>query len=318
MMLPSDHNLPLARAHLALSGLAIGDAIGGFFEFSQGKESHFIRSRKLPEGPWHWTDDTQMASSVFAVLRQSSKVDQDLLATSLAYRYERSRGYGMTTRATLRRIRQNKTWSEQANVIFRGEGSYGNGGASRVPPLGAYFADNLSEVATQAKLSAEVTHAHPESIAGTIAVASATALAWQLRSEKDMSRQIFLERIIACVPESQVRDKLAQARDLENDLPVHEAANVLGNGQSATVQTTVPFALWCASDFSSDFANTIWKTLEGQGDCDTICAIVGGITAMHVGYEGIPSTWRESCEPIPPWVFDEAIIPIDSLPSATG
>ena len=89
---------------------------------------------------------------------------------------------------------------------------------------------------------------------------------------------------------------------------------MLGNGQSATVQTTVPFALWCASDFSNDFANTIWKTLEGQGDCDTICAIVGGITAMRVGYEGIPLDWRQSCEPLPQWSFDETILALAELP----
>jgi len=313
-MIHSDSNMPLTRAHLALTGLAIGDAIGAFFEFSRGRPSHFITNRKLPEGLWHWTDDTQMALSIFAVLRQCGKVDQDLLAASLAHRYERSRGYGMTTRSVLRRIRKDKTWREQANIIFRGSGSYGNGGASRVSPLGAFFADDLSEACSQAKLSAEVTHAHAESIAGTIAVASATALAWQLRAEKDISGQIFLEQVIACVPESEVRDKLTQACHLEADISVHKAANILGNGQNATVQTTVPFALWCASDFGNDFADIIWKTLEGQGDCDTICAIVGGITAMRAGHERIPSTWQQSCEPLPQWTFDEAILSLAELP----
>lgn len=139
-MIPNtDFDEPLSRAQLALTGLALGDSIGAFFEFSRGKLSHFITARKLPNGIWHWTDDTQMALSVFAVLRQCAKIDQDLLAASLAYRYEQSRGYGMTTRSILRRIRKAKTWREQANVIFRGEGSFGNGGASRVPPIGAFL-----------------------------------------------------------------------------------------------------------------------------------------------------------------------------------
>ena len=306
----SDNDLsnPLTRAHLALTGLALGDAVGAFFEFSQGKLSHYITNRKLPEGIWHWTDDTQMALSIYAVLRQCSRIDQDLLATSLAYRYERSRGYGMTTRAILQRIRKYKTWREQANIIFRGEGSFGNGGASRVPPLGAYFAEDLSEVITQARLSAEVTHAHLESIAGTIAVAVSTALAWIFRLEKDISRQMFLEQVIAYVPGSTIRDKLVLASNLGKKESVHQAVSILGNGQNATVQTTVPFALWCASDFSLNFADTIWQTLEGQGDCDTVCAIVGGITAMRVGYDGIPPMWQQSCEPLPQWAFDETIL----------
>jgi len=301
----SDSNQALTRAQLALTGLAIGDAIGAFFEFSQGRLSHFITSRTLPEGIWHWTDDTQMALSIFAVLRQCEKIDQDLLAASLAHRYERSRGYGLTTRAILQRIRQNETWHEEADTIFRGEGSYGNSGASRVPPLGAYFADAMSELITQARLSAEVTHAHPESIAGTIAVAIATALAWQLRSERDISRQEFLAQVITDVPESIVRDKLILARDLENDESIKQVVLILGNGHNATVQTTVPFALWCTSDFRKSFEDTIWQTLEGQGDCDTICAIVGGITAMRVGVEGIPPNWIQSCEPIPQWIYGD-------------
>lgn len=306
-MFGNDLSPQLERARLALSGLAIGDAIGGFFEFSHGKISHFITSRKLPNGTWHWTDDTQMALSVFAVLRQCATLDQDLFAASLANHYERSRGYGMTTRAVLRRIREDQSWRENAGSIRHGEGSFGNGGASRVPPLGAFFADNLSETINQATLSAVVTHSHPESIAGTIAVAVATAISWKFRSETEISRKDFLEQVVSCVPESVVRQKLILASQLDHDIPVQQAAFMLGNGSNVTVQTTVPFALWCAADFRKSYSDAIWQALEGQGDCDTICAIVGGITAVRVGFDLIPATWEESCEPLPQWIFDELL-----------
>ena len=57
-------NLPLARAHRNIEGLATGDAFG---------ELHFsvpdMYSRTaLPDGPWPWTDDTHMALSVVEVL----------------------------------------------------------------------------------------------------------------------------------------------------------------------------------------------------------------------------------------------------------
>ena len=294
----------LVRAQLALTGLAIGDAIGGFFEFSHGKLSHHIANRSLPNGIWHWTDDTQMALSVFTVLRQCSTMDQDLFAVSLAQHYEKSRGYGMTTRAVLKHISQGETWREASNAVFGGEGSFGNGGASRVPPLGAFYADDLSQVVEQALLSAVVTHSHPESVAGTIAVAVATALAWQLRSKQEISRKMFLEKSAAYVPKSEVHEKLIAACELEKSVSVQEAASILGNGSKPTAQTTVPFAIWCASDFRQSFSDAVWTALEGQGDCDTICAIVGGITAMRVGFEGIPATWRESCEPLPTWIFE--------------
>jgi ADP-ribosylglycohydrolase len=296
----------LGRAQLALTGLAIGDAIGGFFEFSQGKLSHHITERTLPGGIWHWTDDTQMALSVFSVLRQSTRLDQDLFASSLARHYEQARGYGMTTRAVLKRIKQNNAWRELKDTIFHGEGSFGNGAASRVPLLGAFYADDLPELTKQAELSAEVTHAHPESIAGTIAVATATALAWKFRSQAYITRQEFLDQVTSYIPESTVREKLKFASELDDSISIEEAVGALGNGKNATVQTTVPFALWCAADFRLDFEEAIWLALEGQGDCDTICAIVGGITAIRVGHDGIPSQWKQSCEPLPQWAFEES------------
>lgn len=298
---------PMARAHLALRGLAIGDAVGGFFEFSQGRLSQWVAQRKLPSGIWHWTDDTQMALSVFAVLRQCGQLQPDLFAASLAQRYEQARGYGLTTRAILQRMRKSKTWQAYAGAVFRGQGSWGNGAASRVPPLGAFFADNLPEAARQAQLSALVTHAHPEAVAGAVSVAVATATAWQLRLEKNVSRQQFLEQVLAWVPESRVRDQLIMARNLSSDTTVQAAVAVLGNGQRATAQTTVPFALWCAADLGQTYADAIWLALEGQGDCDTIGAIVGGITAMRVGAAGLPAAWQQSCEPLPPWAFVEDI-----------
>lgn len=53
------------------------------------------------------------------------------------------------------------------------------GGAMRVAPLGAYFADALSRVAKEAQASSRVTHFHAEGVAGTVATALAAAIAWQ-------------------------------------------------------------------------------------------------------------------------------------------
>jgi ADP-ribosylglycohydrolase len=53
--------------------------------------------------------------------------------------------------------------------MFGGRGSYGNGAAMRVAPLGAYLADDLKAVRENAILSAQITHIHPEGIAGAIA-----------------------------------------------------------------------------------------------------------------------------------------------------
>ncbi len=156
----------LERATLALHGLAVGDALGGFFEFAGGNARRRIAARWLPGRVWRWTDGTQMAGAVVATLRRAGGIDQDLLAVELAARYERSRGYGMATRAILSRLRRGADWRAEAPGLFGGAGSFGNGAASRVPPIGAYFADDLEAPVAHAARSAIVTHAHPEAVAG--------------------------------------------------------------------------------------------------------------------------------------------------------
>lgn len=296
------------RAYQSLIGLAIGDALGAFFEFSQGRLSRRITDRILPRGVWHWTDDTQMALSLLSVLRQYGTVTPDAFVASLVQHYERTRGYGRSIRALVQRVRAGASWEETAGHLFGDQGSYGNGCASRVPPLGAFFADDLSAVAEQASQSASVTHNHPEAIAGAIAVACATAEAWRLRDGPDVTPFDFLDRVVFHIPASLVRRGIVQARDLEPDISVADAAALLGNGSDITVQNTVPFALWCAAQQLGNYEEAIWLTLEGQGDCDTTCAIVGGIVVMRAGVSGIPAEWNNACEPLARWAFEEALI----------
>lgn len=207
----------LDRAQIALEGLSVGDALGGFFEFAHSKIPARVQLRQVSQGPWHWTDDTQMAAS------------------------------------------------------------------------------------------AEITHAHPEAQAGAIAVAIAAALAWQMRQTTLPSSAEFLQLIQPWVPASQVAEGLAAAIQLDSATPIATVAARLGNGSKISAQDTVPFALWCAAQHLADFEQAIWLTLEGMGDCDTTCAIVGGIVASYTGVEGIPAAWREAREALPAWAFSEEL-----------
>lgn len=239
-----------------------------------------------------------MAGAIVATLQRSAAIDQDVLAAELAARYERGRGYGMASRAVLSRLRRGGDWRVEAPGLFGGAGSFGNGAASRVPPIGAYFADDLAAVAEHAARSAVVTHAHPEAVAGAIAVAVTAALTWQLR-EQPVGREELLGQVIELTPESAVRERLAIARGLPAETPAEAAAKLLGNGTDVSCQDTVPFALWCATDRCVSFEEAIWLTLSGLGDCDTTCAIVGGVVVLRAGLEAVPLAWQQACEPPP-------------------
>jgi ADP-ribosylglycohydrolase len=164
----------------SLHGVALGDAFGETWFFRPAAEMEWlIAERLVPRGPWPWTDDTAMALSLYRVLREHGHVAQDRLADRLARAYAADpyRNYGPSMHGVLQAIGDGEPWQSVTAAQFDGQGSWGNGAAMRVAPLGAWFADDLDRVVEQAALSAAVTHAHPEAAAGAIAVAVAAALA---------------------------------------------------------------------------------------------------------------------------------------------
>ena len=177
---PNSTAVRLARAQLSLEGLSIGDALGQCF-FSPWIRDYCLSKRIVPEGPWRWTDDTAMALGIVEVLERHHRIDQDELASIFAQRYvnDPDRGYGPAQHDLLRAIHRGRSWQAKTHELFNGAGSFGNGGAMRASPVGAYFADDMSQVVEQAGLSAEVTHSHPDGQAGAIAVAVAAAWAWK-------------------------------------------------------------------------------------------------------------------------------------------
>lgn len=304
----------LARVICSVEGLSVGDAFGEqFFHQPDGAENR-VATHMLPSPPWPYTDDTQMALSIVSILRQYGIIEQDCLAESFAERYDPSRGYGPSMHRLLRSIRAGNPWKEAASNQFAGQGSFGNGAAMRVTPIGAFFAEAMDEVVEQASRSALVTHTHPEAIAGSIAVAVAAAWAWRLRhSSAPVSRAEFLDLILPVVPTSEVRRKIRWARDLSAAASVEAVVSLLGNGTGLSAQDTVPFVLWCAGEQLNSYEQALWLTASGFGDVDTTCAMVGGIVALFCGAEGIPAAWKQAREPLPNWPFADAYRPLDAM-----
>jgi len=280
----------LDLAYDSLDGLSVGDALGAQF-FMVGRSLPDLVAGKPPRGPWEWTDDTEMACNLVAELRDHGGVDRDRLAATFADRCEPYRGYGAGAFIILRKIRQGTPWKEAAGSAFDGQGSCGNGAAMRIAPLGAYFADDHKTVTEQAIKASEVTHQHPEGIAGGVAVAHAAAIAANARltgAEPDL-----LAGVLDHLEDSVVRKGIEKARRIKT---TEEAAYVLGNGSRVTAQDTVPFTLWVAAHHLDDYRAAITACVKAGGDVDTTAAIVGGIIAAA------PPRWREEREPLPDWV----------------
>ncbi len=291
----------LARALLSLEGLSVGDAFGEQFFVDPHQVNDLIEARTLPPPEWYFTDDTQMALSVVSILRQYGYIKQDILAMSFGARYDARRGYGGAMHWLLPKLWQGGRWPDLAPLLFDGQGSYGNGGAMRVAPVGAYFADDLDAVVENAANSSVVTHAHPEAAAGAIAVAVGAALAARCAGGPYPTRREFLDAVLPLVPNSVVREKLRHARDLDPAASVVLAVSALGSGHDISAQDTCPFALWCAGGHLGCYEEALWLTVSGLGDRDTTCAMVGGIVALSAGAASIPAAWTAAREPLPRW-----------------
>jgi ADP-ribosylglycohydrolase len=251
------------------------------------------------DGVVRWTDDTQMALSVVEELRARGTIDCDALVAAFARRYEPWRGYGAGMHALLPAVRDGGDWRALAERVFPG-GSYGNGSAMRVAPLGAYFHDQpAARVVAEAERSAEVTHAHPEAKAGAAAVALAAWRAAGSRGDAPPAVVDLLASVSACLERSsRVARGLGEAASLPPETPLGDAVRRLGNGSHVTCADTVPLALWIAFAHLEDFGGAIRHAIAAGGDTDTVAAIVGGIVAARVGLEGIPPRWLAAVEPL--------------------
>jgi ADP-ribosylglycohydrolase len=298
-VLPHDHATRIERALLALDGLSTGDAFGErFFVAPEGVEQR-VEARALPRAPWVYTDDTEMATAIVDVLDEHGGVDQDALAMAFLRRWVREpgRGYGGGAHAILRAIGAGVPWRVASREAFGGMGSLGNGGAMRVAPLGAYFADDLDALVAHARASAEVTHAHPDGQAGAIAAALAAAYAHAWRRDRAALRGLgLLDFVLARTPGSATREMLERAAKLDPSEPVEVAMGCLGTGSKVTSADTVPFALWCAARHLGDYEEAMWTTVSGLGDRDTTCAIAGGVVALSSGRAALPAAWLAARE----------------------
>ncbi|MCB9396689.1 MAG: ADP-ribosylglycohydrolase family protein [Acidobacteria bacterium] len=292
----------LQLAKRSLHGLALGDAFGQtFFAKEESLDVYFREGQPAP-APWTYTDDSVMALSIVEELAEHGFINQDRLAKRFAdrYRVEPHRGYGGGAHWILRKIGEGANWRIVAADVFEGQGSLGNGAAMRSAPLGAYFFDNLDQVVKHARLASEVTHMHPDGIAGGIAIALAAAFASRHRfSPQDRPEEELIPFVQAHLPESDTRAKLNKAIALPFSSRIETAVSVLGNGSRVLATDTVPFTLWCAARHWNDWPAALWETVSGLGDRDTTCAIVSAILACHLNPEDLPSQWWQNLEPLP-------------------
>ena len=259
-------------------GAISGDIIGSPFEFDRGN-----KSKKFPlfSEDSQFTDDTVMTLAVFyAFYKFKNRTEgkyklgwyytnvapteenmlKDLICESMQYWGRRFpyAGYGSNFNSWV--------YSEAPIPYNR----FGNGSAMRVSCGGWMFGD-LETTRKMARISAEVTHNHPEGIKGAEAVASAIFLARNGYSKEYIKEYITNEF------------GYDLNRTCDEIRPSYRHVE--------SCQETVPEAIIAFLEGKS-FIDVIRTAVSLGGDCDTLTAIAGSIAEA---FYGVSNNMQNEC-----------------------
>jgi len=278
-----------------LLGTAIGDALGAKWEGRGMSRSEDIVSLAEKLEQLIYTDDTHMAIGVAESLIERNGFDGEHMAQTFIKNYEAEpwRGYGPGPPRIFRMIRDGEAWYSAANKLYRG-GSFGNGSAMRVAPVGLLYSRNLEKLREVAYQSSSITHYHELGKEGAALQACAVALALNTPSDEDIEKEAFLSRFQDFVQNRLYREKLAQIRELLGEQDKAKAVAVLGNGIEAL--KSVPTAIYCFLRQTQSYEDTVIYAISLGGDTDTIAAMAGAISGAYLGIKAIPSEWRAKLE----------------------
>jgi ADP-ribosylglycohydrolase len=227
-------------------GVIAGDVIGSIHELIPIKSTAFPL---FDEGS-RFTDDTVLTVATASAILTGQSFEAAYL--DFGRRYPRA-GYGASFRSWLRMDQP------------RPYGSFGNGSAMRVAPVGFAFDDERTVLA-EAGRSAEVTHNHVEGVKGAQAVALAVFKA-RTGSSKEEIREAMMSRF-----------------DYDLERTIEEIRP--GYTFDVTCQGSVPEAITAFLDSTSTL-DAIRLAVSLGGDSDTLAAIAGGIA--HAFYKEIPA-----------------------------
>jgi poly(ADP-ribose) glycohydrolase ARH3 len=175
-------------------------------------------------------------------------------------------------------MRQGQDHREAAEELFPG-GSFGNGAAMRVAPVGLLFHNDWDRVWEQARQSAMPTHVHPLAIEGAQLVALAVAIAV---SGARIERLNLLAELRCRCQTAPFRDRL----DMAGRIQSREELALLGNGVPALY--SVVTAITCFAFSPDSFEDVLTDAIFLGGDTDTIAAMACAMSGARLGIDGVP------------------------------
>ena len=269
------------RARGCILAGAIGDAMGGPFEGQPGP----LQFRE--HGDWSISDDSQLTLATCESIIDVGMVSPECIAARMVhwFRARRITGMGASTLKAFRDLDLGVHW---ALAGTKGEMSAGNGAAMRIAPLAFLLDPAISQHRQRIRDVCRITHHNEEAYVGGLAIVTAI----RLLTFRGSSPNGLHRDVIAYLPDSRVRDRLAELTRLPDDLTVAEVGMKFGS--SGYVVDSVPLALYAASSIANLTLGAVLQgAIEAGGDTDTIASMAGQIAGAWIGASQIPRNMIE-------------------------
>lgn len=276
------------RAAGAIVGSAVGDALGGPFEF--GPRGAFSARFPVPGAggemcggggwdPGEATDDTQMALLVAESLLERGGLDlPDLFARFQRWAASQPKDIGLQTEDVLT---NGMPWDRAAAAHFQvNRRAAGNGSLMRASTSAVYFAAAGRDATMDAaRRIAALTHGDPAAWEGTAILHELIRVTLD-----DTDPLTALPDLLALVhPDHRARYATVLAPDWHPD----QATEFNG-----AVWPCLGSAVW-ALRTTTGFEDAIRAAVDLGGDTDTVAAVTGTLAGARYGLYAIPTRWTD-------------------------
>ncbi len=262
-------------------GDAIGDALGMPLEFGPAipldRLVREMRPGRLPAGAF--TDDTEMALALADSLLARTPLDPaDLTQRFVAWYRAGPADIGRQTRLARKRISRGEPWNAAvAAVQAENPWSAGNGSVMRCWPVALAHWNDLDRLLADSRLQSQVTHPHPECVAGSAFV---NLVIYHLAHDAEPQAAVSQALDNADLP--------ADLREAIEEAPAKRRADLPNSGW---VRHTLESAVWGLLTTDS-FKEAVVQVVNLGDDADTAGAVVGALAGAAYGLAAIPAAWR--------------------------
>jgi len=262
-----------------------------------------------------YTDDTNstlaLASSL--VFRQTLDAQHAAEMYGKFWLLQPERGYPDSAKIVLTAVLNRCDIRATGTFAFR-DGSFANGAAMRISPIGISYRNASDSVLTQAvRLAVLSSHVHPEAVAGALVIAKAVAILCNTEPEQ-FKPENFLDDLISISTNDEVTKRLQLLRKFwntpewkgvvwcvdermcENVTEAHMDDDYCARWFQIRSVVAVACAIWAFLTAWNDPEEAIVQAVLLGGDADTVGCMTGALVGALHGYNTLPKRWVTNLE----------------------